>query len=110
MKIRFAQFGISHDHAPSKARTLKASEDIDFVGIYEPSAEARETLGINDAFEGVRWLSSAEEVLDDESIVGIAAQDVYRKTLILHGRRSSAESTSGLTNRQAMIWKRSGRS
>ncbi|MDE0043907.1 MAG: Gfo/Idh/MocA family oxidoreductase [Candidatus Poribacteria bacterium] len=74
MKLRFAQFGISHDHAPSKARTLKASEDVDFVGIYEPSAEARETLGSNDAFEGVRWLSSAEEVLDDETIVGVAAQ------------------------------------
>ena len=74
MKLRFAQFGISHDHAPSKARTLKASEDVDFVGIYEPSAEARETLGANDAFDGVHWLSSAEEVLEDETIVGVAAQ------------------------------------
>ena len=74
MKLRFAQFGISHDHAPSKARTLKSSEDVDFVGIYEPSAGARETLGTNDAFEGVHWLSSAEEVLKDKTIVGIAAQ------------------------------------
>ena len=74
MKLRFAQFGISHDHAPSKARTLKTSEDVDFVGIYEPSTEARETLGSNDAFEGVQWLSSAKEVLDDETIVGVAAQ------------------------------------
>ena len=74
MKLRFAQFGISHDHAPSKARTLKTSEDVDFVGIYEPSAEARETLGSNDAFEGVNWLPSAEEVLEDETIVGVAAQ------------------------------------
>ena len=32
MKLRFAQFGISHDHAPSKARTLKTSEDVDFRG------------------------------------------------------------------------------
>ena len=36
--------------------------------------KARETLGSNDAFEGVNWLPSAEEVLEDETIVGIAAQ------------------------------------
>ena len=74
MKLRFAQFGISHDHAPSKTRTLKISENVDFVGIYEPSRVARETLGTNDAYDGIEWLSSAEEVLEDETIAGIAAQ------------------------------------
>ena len=74
MKIRLAQYGISHDHATGKAKTLKTNDDVDFAGVYEPSAEVRETLGANEAYEGVHWFSSAEEILDDDTIVGVAVQ------------------------------------
>ena len=74
MKIRLAQCGISHDHALSKARSLKESDEVDFAGVFEPSVEVRQTLGTNPVYDGVHWLSSKEEILEDEKIVGIAAQ------------------------------------
>ena len=74
MKIRFAQYGISHGHATGKAGAMKTNDDVDFAGVYEPSAEIRATLGTHDAYEGVHWFSSAEEMLEDESIVGVAAE------------------------------------
>ena len=74
MKIKLAQYGISHDHASGKARVMKESDQVDFCGVFEPSEKTREDLGTNPAYEGVHWFSSKEEILDDESIVGIAAQ------------------------------------
>lgn len=74
MKIRLAQYGIAHGHASGKAAVMKASDEVDFAGVYEPSPEIREALGAHEAYDGVHWFSSADEMLDDESIVGIAAQ------------------------------------
>ena len=53
---------------------MKESDQIDFCGIFEPSPEVREALGTRPAYEGVHWFSAKEEILEDESIVGIAAQ------------------------------------
>ncbi len=74
MKMRLAQYGISHDHASGKARVMKESDDIDFAGVFEPSLEVRETLGQNPVYEGVHRFASKEEMLGDETIVGIAVQ------------------------------------
>ena len=74
MKIRFAQYGISHGHAAGKASVIKSNDDVDFAGVYEPSAEVRATLGTHEAYDGVHWFSSAEEMLEDETIVAVAAQ------------------------------------
>ena len=70
MKIRFAQYGISHGHAAGKASVIK-SDDVDFAGVYERSSRYTRT---NQAYEGVHWFSSAEEMLEDETIVAVAAQ------------------------------------
>ena len=74
MKIRLAQYGISHDHAAGKARVLKENDDIDFAGVFEPSPDVRGRLGQSSVYEGVHWFDSKEEMLEDETIVGIAAQ------------------------------------
>ena len=74
MKIKFAQYGISHDHASGKARTLKDSEEVEFCGVFEPSSEVREWLGQNSVYDEVHWFSSKEEFLEDVSIQGIACQ------------------------------------
>ena len=74
MKIKLAQYGISHDHASGKARVMKESDDVEFAGVFEPSAEVRETIGKNGVYDGVHWFSSKEEILEDETIVGVAAQ------------------------------------
>ena len=74
MKLKLAQFGISHDHAAGKAQVLQKSDQVDFCGVFEPSPEVRATLGSNPVYADVHWFSSAAEVLADESILGIAAQ------------------------------------
>jgi predicted dehydrogenase len=74
MKVRLAQFGISHDHAAGKARVLIESDQVEFCGVYEPDVEIRETLGADPAYEGVRWIEDKAEILDDTTIAGIAAE------------------------------------
>ncbi|MYG00110.1 Gfo/Idh/MocA family oxidoreductase [Candidatus Poribacteria bacterium] len=74
MKLKLAQYGISHDHAGGKARVLKESDEVEFAGVFEPSTEVRETIGQSSIYEGVHWFSTKEEMLEDETIVGIAAQ------------------------------------
>ena len=74
MQIRLAQYGISHDHASGKARVLKESEDVDFAGVFEPSPEVRKTIGQSGVYDGVHWFSSKDEILEDDTIVGVAAQ------------------------------------
>ena len=58
MPVRFAQYGISHDHAAGKARVIRESDQVELAGIYEPSARVREELGANPDYEGVHWFSS----------------------------------------------------
>ena len=81
MKIKLAQYGISHDHATGKARVMGESDEVEFCGVFEPSEETRKTLGANPVYEGVYWFSSAEEMLEDETIVGIAAQGKVSQNL-----------------------------
>ena len=39
VKLRLAQYGISHDLASGKARVMKESDEIEFAGVFEPSLE-----------------------------------------------------------------------
>lgn len=39
--MRFAQYGISHDHAAGKARVIRESDRAELAGVYEPSARVR---------------------------------------------------------------------
>lgn len=92
MKLKLAQYGISHDHAGGKARVLKESEEIEFAGVFEPSTEVRGTLGQSSIYEGVHWFKSKEEMLEDETIVGIAAQGrvsqnlSFAREILEHGK------------------------
>ena len=74
MSVRFAQYGISHDHAAGKARVIRESDQVELAGIYEPSAGVREELGANPDYAGVHWFSTREEMLEDDGIVAIAVE------------------------------------
>ena len=74
MKIKMAQYGISHDHAAGKARVMQASDQVDFCGVFEPSISIRDRLGNGPAYEGVHWFSSKVDILEDEAIDAIAIQ------------------------------------
>ena len=92
MKMRLAQYGISHDHASGKANVMKESDEIEFAGVFEPSAEVRATLGQSSVYDGVHWFTSKEEMLNDETIVGIAAQGrvsqnlTFAREILEHGK------------------------
>tara|TARA_B100001123_G_scaffold194469_1_gene221657 strand:+ start:163 stop:1158 length:996 start_codon:yes stop_codon:yes gene_type:complete len=86
MKVKLAQYGISHDHATGKARVMQESDQVDFCGVFEPSTEVREALGANPAYEGVHWFSKEDGILDDETIVGIAAQGRVSENLAIARR------------------------
>ena len=74
MKIKLAQYGISHDHASGKVQVMQESDQVEFCGIFEPTPEIRNTQGKEPPFADVHWFSSKAEMLEDETIVGIAAQ------------------------------------
>ena len=57
-----------------KAEVMKASKDVEFSGVYEPDPEVRRTLGGRDAYQGVHWFESKDEMLGDPSIVAIAVE------------------------------------
>ena len=69
-----AQYGIAHDHAHDKARVLGETEEVEFVGVYEPDKEKIERLGGQREYAGVHWFSSKDEMLEDKSIVAIAVE------------------------------------
>ncbi len=72
--MRMAQYGIAHDHAHDKARVLSETDEVEFVGVYEPDAERIERLGGQKEYADVHWFKSKAEMLEDESIVGIAVE------------------------------------
>ena len=101
MKVKLAQYGISHDHATGKARVMQESDQVDFCGVFEPAAEVREALGANPIYEGVRWFSKKEEILEDETIVGIAAQGrvsenlAFAREALEHGKHVWLDKPAG---------------
>ena len=72
--VRFAQYGISHDHAAGKARVIRESDQVERAGIYEPSARVREELGANPDYAGVHWFSTREAMLEDDGIAASAVE------------------------------------
>ena len=70
MRVKFAQYGISHAHASGKAPVLMANPDVEFCGVFEPDVEVRKQRGTGEAYNGVHWYGSREEMLDDPAIGG----------------------------------------
>lgn len=80
--IRMAQYGTKHGHAGGKLTSMLANADVDVAGVYEPDAARRRELA-SDAgpFHGVHWFESAEEMLDDDSIVAVASEGSNSESL-----------------------------
>ena len=74
MKVKLAQYGVLHDHASGKARVMKESDEVDFCGVFEPDSVAREAVGNVDPYRDLNWFSCKEDMLNDETIDGIAIQ------------------------------------
>lgn len=74
MPTRMAQYGTGHGHAAGKMRSMRTNPDVEVVGIYEPEAEYREYFARNDAYQGLRWYDTAEQMLSDRSIEAVTIE------------------------------------
>ena len=99
--MRMAQYGIAHDHAHDKSRVLRETEDVEFVGVYEPDQDNIERLGGQPEYEGVHWFSSKEEMLEDETIVAIAVEGEifdnlrFAREVVEHGKHVWLDKPAG---------------
>ena len=74
MRVKMAQIGIAHPHASGKVAAMKKNPDVDFCGVLEPDSQIRAELGGGAAYKDVHWFESKEQMLEDDSIVGIAVE------------------------------------
>jgi predicted dehydrogenase len=80
---------------------MKRNPDVDFCGVFEPDAQVRAERGKVDAYEGVHWFESKEEMLDDDSIVGVAVEGrvsdnlAFARECIEHGKHVWLDKPAG---------------
>jgi len=98
MIIKMAQYGIAHAHATGKVDAMKKNSDVDFCGIFEPDDEVREKYS---NIKDIHWFKSKDEMLEDDSIVGIAVEGEVKDNLrfarevIEHGKHVWLDKPAG---------------
>jgi predicted dehydrogenase len=88
-KIRIGLLGAGHGHAGGKLRVLEASPEFDVVGVAEVDPAVRERCRRVDPFASVRWVS-ADELLEDRSVVAVAVEGRVQENLELARRALEA--------------------
>ena len=75
-RIRMAQYGTKHGHAEGVLQVMLANPDVEVVGIYEPDRARRKALEAPGAppWSRVRWFDDKADMLEDPTIVAIAAE------------------------------------
>ncbi len=101
MPIKLAQYSIAHAHAPGKTDAMLRNHDVEFCGIYEPDLKIRKEYENNPAFKDIHWFDSKEEMLEDETILGIAVEGyvcdnlTYAREAIEHGKHIWLDKPAG---------------
>ena len=101
MRVRMAQYGIAHEHAAGKADAMKENPDVDFCGVYEPDPQILAERRNASAYRDVNWFSSKEEMLEDNSIAGIAIEGqvshnlAFAREAIEHGKHIWLDKPAG---------------
>lgn len=75
-RIRMAQYGTKHSHAPGVLQVMLDSPDVEVAGVYEPDARRRKTLEAagKPPWSRVRWFDEKTAMLRDPTIVAIASE------------------------------------
>ena len=74
-QIRMAQYGTKHGHAAGKLAAMRDNRQVELAGVYEPDMERRaELTGDSGSYQGVHWFDDACEMLQDPTIIAIAAE------------------------------------
>lgn len=73
--IRMAQYGTKHGHAAGKLAAMQSNPDVDVVGVFEPDRARRAELAAADGpFQSITWFESADEMLNDSTLVAVASE------------------------------------
>jgi predicted dehydrogenase len=98
MAIKMVQYGIAHAHASGKVDAMKRNSNVDFCGIFESDDKVREKYS---NIKDVHWFKSKEEMLDDDSIIGVAVEGEVKDNLkfareaIEHGKHVWLDKPAG---------------
>jgi predicted dehydrogenase len=73
--VRIAQYGTKHGHAAGKLAALRGNRRVELAGVFEPDQQRRDELArAGGPYQGLRWFADARQLLDDPSIVAVAAE------------------------------------
>ncbi|MGH2461748.1 MAG: Gfo/Idh/MocA family protein [Chloroflexota bacterium] len=83
MPILLAQYGTKHGHAAGKARAIQTNPQTSLAGIYEPDAEVRTEAERSEAYRGVHWYRTRDEMLGDARVQAIAIEGQNGESLAM---------------------------
>ena len=106
-RLRFGQIGIAHTHATKcvtdTSRALLEKLNVEFTGIHEPDPEMWKAWHGRKEYFGVRWLDSADELLNDTTINAIFIETWPRECIpwarraLLTGKHIHLDKPPGLS-------------
>jgi predicted dehydrogenase len=81
-RIRIAQVGTTHGHARGKMESLrKLSDYYEVIGIFEADAQKKEQAMQRDAYKGLHWFESLEQLLNAKDLKAVAVE-TFNKDLV----------------------------
>ena len=79
--MKVAQIGTKHGHALGVLRVMEANPDVEVVGCHEPDPERLQWCKSVPQWQGVNWIESFDDILNDDSIVAVASEGANRESL-----------------------------
>lgn len=78
-----AQYGTKHGHAEGVLRAMLANSDVEVTGVFEPDSAQRKGLqsGGGEPWASVRWYDDRSELLQDPTVVAVAAEGLNLESL-----------------------------
>jgi predicted dehydrogenase len=83
MTVGLAFLGVEHSHSSGKLRAACANPRAALLGVYEPSPEIRQQRASQEAFAGVHWFASQEELLAAKGLQGVLVDGYPRHNVAL---------------------------
>ena len=79
--MKVAQIGTKHGHALGVLRVMEANPDVEVVGCHEPDPDRLKWCKSVPQWQGVDWIESFDDILQDDSIVAVASEGANRESL-----------------------------
>ena len=80
-KLRMAQIGTKHGHAQGVMQVMNEHPEVELVGVFEPDEIRRKQVEGSESWNQTNFLDSAEEILEDPSIVAVSSEGSNQESL-----------------------------